>query len=84
MFKANNRNTRTRREICSKLTMKIPKRRQWRSSGIFILNFEHTSHLVLVFILLTLSRYMPAGMRGHSHGQKPHTVSLPLTSFKIQ
>ena len=30
-------------------------------SGIFIVNFEHISHLVLVFLLLTLSRQMPAG-----------------------
>ena len=29
MFKVNNRNTRTRCEICSKLTVKIPKRRHW-------------------------------------------------------
>ena len=56
MFKVNNRNTRTRCEICSKLTIKIPERRQWRHSGIFIVNFEHISHLVLVFLLLTLSR----------------------------
>ena len=28
----------------------------WRRSGIFIVNFEHVSHLVLVFLVLTLSR----------------------------
>ena len=28
MFKANNRNTRTRCEICSKLTIKTPERRK--------------------------------------------------------
>ena len=27
-----------------------------RRSGIFIVNFEHISHLVLVFLLLTLNR----------------------------
>ena len=41
MFKVNNRNTRTRCEICSKLTTKTPERRQWRHSGVFIVNFEH-------------------------------------------
>ena len=56
MFKVNNRNTRTRSEICPKLTIKVPERRQWRCSGAFIVNFEHISHLVLVFLLLTLSR----------------------------
>ena len=56
MFKVNNRNNRTRCEICSKLTIKTPERRQWRRSGVFIVNFEHISHLVLVFLLLTLNR----------------------------
>ena len=32
-------------------------------SGVFIVNFEHISHLVLVFLLLTLNRQMPAGKR---------------------
>ena len=71
----NNKNTRTMCEICSKLTTKMPERRQWRRFGIFIakltvkiperrpwrrfgiffVNFEHISHLVLVFLLLTLN-----------------------------
>ena len=38
-FKVNNRNTRTRCDICSKL----------------IVNFEHISHLVLMFLLLTMN-----------------------------
>ena len=50
----NNRNTRTRCEICSKLTIKTPKQRHWRRSGVFIVNFEHISHLAPVFLLLTL------------------------------
>ena len=51
----NNRNTRTRCEICSKLIIKTPERPQWRRSGVFIVNFEHISHLFLVFLLLTLN-----------------------------
>ena len=47
MFKVNNRNTRTKCEICSKLTPERP--------GVVIDNFEHISHLVLV-LLLILSR----------------------------
>ena len=61
MLKVNNGNTRTRCGICSKLTIKIPERRQWRRSGIFIVNFEHISHLVLGFLLLTLNMLLPAG-----------------------
>ena len=55
MLKVNNRNNRTRYEICSKLTIKISERRQWRCCGVFIINFEHISHLVSVFLLLTLN-----------------------------
>ena len=47
----NNRSTRTRCEICSKLTIKAPEQRQWRRSGVFIGNFEHISHLVRVSIV---------------------------------
>ena len=62
LFKVNNRNTRhpaircskvnnklwTKCEICSKLTIKMPERRKWRQSGVFIINFEHISHLFLM------------------------------------
>ena len=59
VLKVSNNNTRTRCEICSKLRIKGPERRHWRRSGVFILNFEHIPHLVLVFLLLTLNRQMP-------------------------
>ena len=54
--KLTNRNTTTRCEICSKLTIKTPKQPQWRHSGVFIINFEHISRHVLVFLSLTLNR----------------------------
>ena len=34
----------------------------WRRSGIFVVNFEHISHLVLVFLLLTLNMRLPPGL----------------------
>ena len=55
LLKVNNRNTSTRCEICLKLTIKTPERRHWRRSSVFIVNFEHILHLVLVFLLLTLN-----------------------------
>ena len=55
-FKVNNRNTGIRCEICSKLAIKTLERRQWRHSGVFIVNFEHISYLALVLLLLTLNR----------------------------
>ena len=39
LFKVNNRNTRKRLEMCSKLTINTSERRQWRCSGVFIVNF---------------------------------------------
>ena len=48
LFKVNNRNTRKRLGICSKLTIKTPERLRRRSS-VFIGNFEHISHLFIVF-----------------------------------
>ena len=47
-------------EICSKLTKKT-ERRQWRCSGVFIVNFGEISQVVLVFSLLNLSKQVSAG-----------------------
>ena len=77
LLKVNNRSTRTRCEICSKLTIKIPERRQWRCSGIFIVNFEHISHLVLVFLLLTLNMLLSAGL---FNWLKEYIVVCPIMS----
>ena len=44
LFKVNNRNNKTRCEICSKI--KIPERLQWHRSGIFVINSENISQLV--------------------------------------
>ena len=75
LLKVNNRNGRTRCEICSKLTIKTRERRlsyteqfidllcksvdwflyKWCCPGVFIVYFEHISHPVLVFLLLTLN-----------------------------
>ena len=49
LLKVNNRNTRPRCKICSKLTIKTPKRRNFD-------NFEHILHCLLVFLLFTLDR----------------------------
>ena len=55
MVKINNRNTKTRCEICSKLIIQIRFGvfivNFGRLSGIFIVNFEHILHLVLVFFI---------------------------------
>ena len=54
LFKVYNRNTRKRCEICLKLTIKTPEGCHWLNSSVFIVNFENTSHLFLVFLLNTV------------------------------
>ena len=51
-------------EICSKLTIKISERRHWRRFGLFTVNFEQVSYIVLPSSLLILKKYMLAGQRG--------------------
>ena len=64
LFKLNNRNTRKRCEICSKLTIKTTARRPWRRSGVFIVNFKYIPHLFLLFLFLTLNKQMLARIMG--------------------
>ena len=55
LLKVNNRNTRTRCKLCSKLTIETPERSHWRRFGAFIVNYKHISHLALLFLLLNLN-----------------------------
>ena len=48
-------------EIYSKLTIKKLERRR-RRSVVFIVNFEHISHLFIAFLLLTLDKQILAGI----------------------
>ena len=58
LFKVNSGNTKIMCKICSKLTIKKADLCQLRSTGVFIVNFEQISHIVLDFPLLTLSKLM--------------------------
>ena len=49
-------------ETYSELKMKTPEWTQWHRPDVFIINFEHISHLVLVLLFLTLSMYLFAGL----------------------
>ena len=48
LFKLNNRNTRKKFEVCSKLTTKT--RRHCRLFGVFIVNFERISQLIVAIV----------------------------------
>ena len=52
LFKVNDRNSRTRCKICSKLIIKTPEQRR---SGVFTVNFEQIAHIFLVFQFLALN-----------------------------
>ena len=56
LFKVNKKKSRAMCEICSKLTIKTPKRRHCHRSGVFIVAFEQISYIVLEFPLLTLNK----------------------------
>ena len=56
-LKVNNTSTRRNSKICSKLPIKTLKGR----STISNVDVEHISHLLLLFLMLTLSKQMFAG-----------------------
>ena len=59
LFKAKDRNTREKFEICSKLKIKIPAH-LWCCSRVFIVNCESILNIFLVFLWLALSKYLLA------------------------
>ena len=61
MYKVNNKNTRARCEVCSKLTVETPEPRLWLCSDVFIVDFEHISYLALGVSIVALNSKMPAG-----------------------
>ena len=56
LFESNNGNNRKMSGICSKLTIKTPKRRHWLRSDVFIVNFKQIPHIVLRFPFLTYNK----------------------------
>ena len=52
LFQVNNRNTRARCEICSKLTIKPPEWHNWFYSGVFIFNSEQILYFFLTVIVI--------------------------------
>ena len=58
LFKVNYENTIPICEICSKLAIRTSEWYHWQRSGLFFVNFEQISHIVLVFPLVTLNKQM--------------------------
>ena len=62
LSKVNDGNTKTMCEIFSKLTIKTPERFYRLCFGVFIVNSVQISRVVLVFLLFTLNKLIPAGL----------------------
>ena len=62
MFACSKSTIRTKIEICSQLAIKTLEWRHWHRSGVLILNFEQFLDLFLMLQLLTLNRWLLAGM----------------------
>ena len=43
--------------MCSKLIVNTA----WHSSGIFVVSFDHSQHINIMFLLLTLNKYLSVG-----------------------
>ena len=87
LVQISNGNTRAIYKICLKLTIKTPTSfsvfTAKHSSGVFIVNFEHVSHVVLVFPLLTLNKKYQLGIFFlNFFFQKLHLALIILSNFQ--
>ena len=84
LFKVSNGITKTMCEIHSRLRIKIPEWRQWRRSGVFIIDFDEILRIVLVFSLLSLKRSMLAGLSVSMHGDILYLSFMGLTKSFLE
>ena len=75
LAKVNCGNTSIMCKICSKLTLKAPKQSH---SGVFIVNFQNISHIVLVFPLFTLNKQVPTGYKLTNFSDKYLCISISV------
>ena len=57
MSKVTNKKIRLICWMCSKLKINTA----WHSSGVFIIDFDHSQHINILFLLWTLNKYLSAG-----------------------
>ena len=61
-----------------KVTIKTPEWRQWRRSGVFLVHFEHISHLFLEILFLDLEQ-VNAGLVGITYIIKNFILDISST-----
>ena len=84
LLRVNNRNIRKRCEIFSKLTINTPERRHWQRSGDFMVNFEHISHVSLVFLLLNFNNKCKLGSSDYQKSLLLSFIGWNHCSFRLQ
>ena len=94
LFRNNTENFREMYEKCSKLTIKIPEQGHCCRFGVFFVNFEQISDIVLMFPLFTLNEYMPLWLRFTDHWplmeisivntEKTEQISLESFTYVLQ
>ena len=79
MFKVNNKKIRL---ICMCLNLEINI--AWRRSFVFIVDFDHSQHISIVFLLWTLKKYLPVGCeRQVIMFWKPYSKAYFIQQFTI-
>ena len=79
LFNFNNKKTRERRETCSKLTTKTLEQRQWRRSGVCVVDFENF-HIFFQFFYYWLSTIRNP-FKENSFKETPFNLFQPNVSF---
>ena len=72
LLKVNNRNTRARCEICSKLTIKTPERRQMASPSVFIVKIVS---MIVQFNIIQINYH---GFQKHHFTKVLHIALLKI------
>ena len=70
-------------KICSKLTIKTPEGRHRHRSGVFIVNFEHVSHIFLEFPLSILNKQIPK-LTKKMLGRNSHFMASTFSKLPIK
>ena len=71
-------------EICSKLTINTPKRRQWHRSGVFIVHFEHISHFCFSVSIVNFEHVIAIPIYDTSLSHEiPIYAGIPIYAMRI-
>ena len=83
LINVNNSNTRKMGEMCSKLKINARDWRHGHRSDVFIVNFEHVSHFLLVLLLLALIKEILAWIIAKSIFENNQYPWLSVKFWKI-